>query len=183
VTRVEPVGNLILAGLRVVRVAMHDGCEHPRCFLFVANLGGIGVNGIGLYGHGQFVQVAIVENAAARRDLKGALLLLLRPIRVFLMANNLQHKQAACNRARPKHKEKADEPKARHPQRDSARQNAAIAVGPDGCLHGESVPEKSLVSKGSLYGRRWNDLRERRRARIWMSTGMDDLSWLWRRQP
>jgi hypothetical protein len=42
----------------------------------VVNFSGDGVDGVDLDGHGQFVQVAVVENAAARSYLKGALLLL-----------------------------------------------------------------------------------------------------------
>ncbi len=46
---------------------------------------GVGVDGVDLHGHGQLVQVAVVEHAAAGSYLKGALLLPVGALNVFLV--------------------------------------------------------------------------------------------------
>ena len=71
-------GRSGLRGSACLRIGVDDGGQRARRGFLVVDLRGNGVDGVDLHGHGQFVQVAVVENAAARRDLKGALLLLLR---------------------------------------------------------------------------------------------------------
>ena len=81
---------------------------------------GIGVDGVDQHGHGQLVQVAVVEDAAPGSHLKGALLLLFGALHVFLVAHDLQPEQAARDGAGPKQKEEADEPEARPPEGNGA---------------------------------------------------------------
>ena len=71
---------------------MDDGgkCVGVRRLVFVVDFVGDGIDGVDLHGHGELAQVAVVEDAAARRDFKGALLLLLRAFHVVGMADELQ---------------------------------------------------------------------------------------------
>ena len=135
---VEAVGDL---GFSVVRcvfgVGVDDGGEGARGGLLVVDLGGVGVDGVDLHGHGQFVQVAVVEDAAAGSDLKGALLLLFGALHVFLVAHDLQPEEAACDGAGPEEKEETDEPEARALERDDAGRVVAAADGSNGWLHVE----------------------------------------------
>ena len=62
----------------------------------VVDLRGNGVDGVDLHGHGQLAHVAVVENAAAGRNFKGALLLLVGALDVFLVAHDLQPEEAAA---------------------------------------------------------------------------------------
>ena len=96
--------------------------------LFVVDFGGVGVDGVDLDGHGQFVKVAIVENAAARSYFKDALLLLVGAFDVFLVLNELEHEEAGGNGAGPDEKEEADEPEARPLERDDAGRILAVAT-------------------------------------------------------
>ena len=76
--------------------------------IFVASFGdlrGHGVDRIGQHGHGQLVQITVVENSAARRDLKGALLLAGSAVHKILVMDYLQPYQAANNQADPADKE------------------------------------------------------------------------------
>ncbi len=82
--------------------------------LLVVNLGRHGIDGVRLHGHGQFAQVAVVEDAAARSHLKGALLLLLCAPYIFrwrticsqnrraamAMTHNRKKRQTSQKRAR-----------------------------------------------------------------------------------
>ena len=70
--------------------------------LLVVDFGGDGVDGVDLHGHGELAQVAVVEDAAARRDLKGALLLLLGALDVFGVANDLEPEEAGGDGDRPR---------------------------------------------------------------------------------
>ena len=97
--------------------------------LLVVDLGGVGVDGVDLHGHGQLVQVAVVEDAAARSHLKGALLLLVGALHVLLVVDDLQPEEAAGDGAGPEKKEEADEPEARALERDDAGRIAAVASG------------------------------------------------------
>ena len=91
---VEPVSDL---RLRVVCVSSGSvwtiAAERARCGFLVVDLGGNGVDGVDLHGHGQLVHVAVVQDAAAGSDLKGALLLLLGALHIFVVANDLQPEQ------------------------------------------------------------------------------------------
>ena len=73
----QPRGNLLLGGLRVVGVGMDDCGQRMRGRLLIVDLGGHGEDGVHLHRHGQLAQVAVIEHAAARSYLEGALLLLL----------------------------------------------------------------------------------------------------------
>ncbi len=66
---------------------MDDGGEDACGRLLVVDLGGHGVDGVDLHGHGQLAHVAVVKNAAAGSYLKGALLLLLGALNVFAVAD------------------------------------------------------------------------------------------------
>ena len=138
----EAIQDLVFAGLRVIGIGVNQRSDLARGFGLVGNLRGIGVNRIGLHGHGQLVQVAVVENAAARRHFKRALLLLLRALHEFLVAHDLQSEEPGRDGAGPEEKKQADKPEARHPQREGARHGFAIGAGPDGSLHGEMCPAK-----------------------------------------
>jgi hypothetical protein len=89
------VCNLLLAGQGIVGVGVDDGGQSVRGSGLVFDLGGHGVDGVDLHGHGQLVQVAVVEHAAAGSYLKGALLLLLRALNKFLVAHDLEPEEAA----------------------------------------------------------------------------------------
>ena len=79
-----------------------SGGQGVRGGLLVGDLRGIGVDGVDQHGHGQLVQVAVVEDAAARRHLKGALLLLLGALDELLVAHDLEPEEAAWRWRRPK---------------------------------------------------------------------------------
>ena len=112
-----------------------SGGEGVRGGLLVVDLGGIGVDGVHLHGHGQLAQVAVVEHAAARSHLKGALLLLLGALDEFLVAHDLEPEEAGGNGAGPEQKEEADEPEARPLEGDDAGRVVAVANGSNGCRH------------------------------------------------
>ena len=101
----------------------------------VVDLGGNGVDGVDLHGHGQFVQVAVVENAAARSDFKRALLLLLRALDVFVVTDDLQPEETCRDGECPEEKEAANKPETRQPHRRGARCNGARTNGSECCLH------------------------------------------------
>ena len=72
---VEAMGDLVFAGQLVFGVGVYDRGQRACSGFLIVNLGGHRVDGVDLHGHGELVHVAVVENAAARRNLKGALLL------------------------------------------------------------------------------------------------------------
>ena len=109
----EAGGDLRLGGLRVFRIGVDQGGKGARGGGVVVDLGGVGVDGVDLNGHCQLAQVAVVEHAAARRDLEGALLLLLGAVDELAVADDLQPEEAGGDGAGPKEKEEADEPEAR----------------------------------------------------------------------
>ncbi len=78
------------------------GGQHAGCGFLVVDLRRNGIDGVDLHGHGEFVHVAVVENAAAGRNLKGALLLLLGALNVFVVADDLQPEEARGNGTRPR---------------------------------------------------------------------------------
>jgi hypothetical protein len=125
----EAGGNLLFRGLVVVRVGVDQGGQGMRGGLLVVDLGGNGVDGIDLHGHGQFAQVAVEKHAAPRSDLKGALLLLLGALLELVVAHHLQPEQAEENGAHPKQKKQADQPEAPPLERHDQRRIGAIAVG------------------------------------------------------
>ena len=59
------------------------------------------VDRIGQHGHGQLMQVAVVENSAPRRNLKGALLLPGGTVHVVFVMDDLQPDQAATDQDDP----------------------------------------------------------------------------------
>jgi hypothetical protein len=84
------------------------------------------------------VQVAVVENAAAGRYLKGALLLLFRALDIGLVLDDLEHEEARGDGAGPEQEKETDDPKARPLQGDDAGRIVAVVDGSNGCLHGKT---------------------------------------------
>ena len=77
-----------------------------RAAAFLSSISdGNGVDGVDLHGHGQLVHVAVIEHAAAGRHLKGALLLLLRALNIFVVAHDLEPEETAGDGAGPEEKE------------------------------------------------------------------------------
>ena len=67
-----------------------------------------------LHGHGQLVQVAVVEHAAARSNLKGALLLLFGALHKLLVADDLEPEEpAADGQAQSRKKRQISQKRAR----------------------------------------------------------------------
>ena len=137
---VETIENLLLSGLRIVGINVNDGRECVRGGRLVVDLNRHGKDRVHLHRHGQLVQIAVVQNAAPRRDFKRALLLLLRALNEFLMANNLEPEKTACDRAGPKKKEQADQPEARPLERRNAGKIRCVAIESKICLHGGFDP-------------------------------------------
>ena len=117
---VETMGDLVFGGQLVFRVGVDDSGERTGGAFLVVDLGRNGVDGVDLHGHGQLVHVAVIENAAAGRDLKGALLLLFRALHVFVVANDLQPEETRGDGDGPEEKEPAHKPEARQLHRHGA---------------------------------------------------------------
>ncbi len=77
---VKALGDLLLGCLPVGRVDVCQAGEGARVggFVLVVNFSGDRIDGVHLHGHGELAHVAVVEDTAARRYFKCALLLLLR---------------------------------------------------------------------------------------------------------
>ncbi len=133
----EAGGNLLLARLAVVGIGVHHGSQGVRGRLLVVDFGGNGVDGVDLHGHGQLAQVAIIEHAASRSYLEGALLLLLRSPQKLVVAHHLEPEEAKNDDTGPHQKKEADQPEARPLEGHDVRDAGAIAVGSNGCLHDE----------------------------------------------
>jgi hypothetical protein len=103
--------------------------------LLVRDLGGVSEYGVDEHGHGQFVEVSVIEHAAAGRNIKCALLLLLGAFEILLVTHDLEPEEAGDDNACPKQKEKTDEPEARPRKGDDAGRIFAGATGSDGCRH------------------------------------------------
>ena len=97
----------------VFGVGVHDGGQSVRGGLLVVDLGGHGVDGVHLHGHGQFVQIAVVEHAAPGSYLKGALLLLLRRAPRTPCGGRSAARTGGRQWPGPEQKEEADQPEAR----------------------------------------------------------------------
>ena len=95
---------------------------------FVVDLGGNGEVRIGLDGHGQFTQVAVVENAAAWSYFKGVLLLLLRFFYELLVAGDLEPEEFGADERSPDQHSQTDNPVAQ-PEERLRCLCASIAVG------------------------------------------------------
>ena len=81
-------------------LAGHAG-QQRRGGLLVGDFTGHGEDRIDLNGHGQRLPVAVVNNAALRRDLHRALLLAIRPLHPFAIVQHLQNGQPHHNDQRP----------------------------------------------------------------------------------
>src|ERR1700733_426942 len=135
---VQALGNFVFGGLCVSWIDVSEAGEGARVggLIFVVDLIGDCIDRVDLDRHGQLAHVAVVENAAARRHLKGALLLLLRALDVVVVANQLQPKETRRDGKSPKKKEKADEPKASLVHQSGAGCRAAHTRGAKwGWLH------------------------------------------------
>ena len=74
-----------------------------------------------LHGHGQLAQVAVIEHAAARSYLKGALLLPLGALHVLAVTHYLKPEKPKDDQSGPDEEKQADKPEARQPERLGAR--------------------------------------------------------------
>ena len=137
--------NLLLGGLRVIRVGVYQRGQPVRGRGLVFHIAGRGVNRIHLHGHGQLMQVAVIKHASARRYLDTALLLLGRTVLEFGVAHHLQPEQPAAYREGPQEKKQADEPEARPLEGDDAGRVIAASNGSNGCLHRESNSQLSAL--------------------------------------
>ena len=137
----QTAGNLLLGGLRVVGVGVHDRGQCAGGRLLVVDFGGHGKDGVHLHGHGQLAQVAVIEHAAARSHLKGALLLLVGALHKLLVAHHLEPEEAQDNQNGPKQKKQAYKPEARQLHRHGARCSVAVPAGSNRGRHGQSLRE------------------------------------------
>ena len=123
---------------------MHDGGERARGGRLVVDFGGIGVDGVDLHGHGQLVQIAVEEHAAAGSDFKGALLLLIGALDEFLVAEYLEPEQAAGDQACPDQERRRS---ARSASPRGVARGTFSSVGlKGGCLHGVLIREFAMRS-------------------------------------
>ena len=129
------MGDLIQASELVFGVGVDDSSKGARGGLWIVDLGGIGVDGIDLHGHGEFAHVAVVKDAAARRDLKGALLLLLRAFDVFVVVDDLEPEETRGDGESPEEKEAGDQPETRQLHGRGARGGGAKTGCAECCLH------------------------------------------------
>ena len=129
---IQAGGDLIRRGSRVLGIDVHDGGKSARGGRFVGDLAGIGVDGVYKDGHRQLAHVAVIQDAAPRGYLKGALLLLCCALDEVLMAHDLKPEEAPGDSAGPNEEDEADEPEARPHERDDARGGTASADGLNG---------------------------------------------------
>jgi hypothetical protein len=139
-------GNLLLGGLRVIAGRYAPARPAHARRLLVVDLGGHGVDGVHLHGHGQLAQVAVVEYAAARSYLKGALLLLAWARSMKLRGEQPEARRGGTQSAMAhEQKEQADKPEARPLERHHARRGVVIPAGSDGGRHGQSLRDSLLA--------------------------------------
>ena len=98
---IQASGNLLLGGLRVVRVDVHNCGQRMGGRLLIRNLGGHGKDGVHLHRHGQLAQVAVIEHAAPRSNVKGALLLLPGALQKFAVMHYLKPEETSRNQNSP----------------------------------------------------------------------------------
>ncbi len=84
-----------------------DAPQQSRRASLVGDLRRYREDGVHHHRHGQLAAVAVVDDAPPRRNLDGALLLALRPLREVAVAEHLQVDQAQPDRARPQNKDQA----------------------------------------------------------------------------
>ncbi len=174
--------DLVFGGLGVGRIDVGEAGEGARVggLVFVFDFVGNGVDGVDLHGHGELAHVAVVEDAAAWRDLKGALLLLLRAFNVFRVVDDLEPEEADGDGERPEEEEGTDEPEASPLHERGAGCCAARARGAKGAgLHdgGGRNCTRHLVYRSLSGG--WGrdcEFRVHRRAGICMRGGVHDLA-------
>ncbi len=87
--------------------------SNRRGVLLIGDFAGHGKDRIDLHGHRQFLAVAVVDDAALRRDFHGALLLALRPLHPFAVVQHLQDDQPHDNEHSPDKKKYAKLKQAR----------------------------------------------------------------------
>jgi hypothetical protein len=95
---VQPLNNLILAGLGIFGVGVHQRGQGLSGCLVVVDLVRHRIDRVCLHRHGQLAQIAVVEYAAARSHLEGALLLLLGALHKLFVAHHLQPEEPAADR-------------------------------------------------------------------------------------
>ena len=116
---VQPGRNLMRGSEAVGGVGVHDFGQGSGNSLPLGSAGSPsaflkdGVDRIGQRGHGQLMQIAIVEDSAARRDLEGALLLPGGTVHEVLVMDDLQPDQAAADQDDPGDKEERNMSKPR----------------------------------------------------------------------
>ncbi len=82
--------------------------------------------------HGQLVQIPIVENASPRRHFKGTLLLFVRALDEFRVAQDLQPNQAAADRCDPEKEEECNVQEAQAAWSDRNQGARCRRLPPDG---------------------------------------------------
>ena len=131
----QTLGDLLFGGQIVIGVGVDNRRKrmsrslNPCRALLVVNLAGNGIEGVRLHRHGQLLQVAVVEHAAARRNFKGAQLLFFSALHKLLVPNNLEPEKAAADDQRPDEKKEADDPEARSPEWQDAGCAGAVPTG------------------------------------------------------
>ena len=104
--------NLVRGGEAVRGVGVDDARQRRSRRILVLYLGGNAVDRVDQHGHGQLMQVAVVEDAAARRYLKGALLLARGQLYELTVGDHLQPEQAPQDDERPAAKDQRTEAKS-----------------------------------------------------------------------
>ena len=103
---VETRLDLVLRGEMIGRIHVNNLRQQGRVTrLVIAQLAGDRVHAVHQHGHGQLMQVAVVEHAAPRSHLKGAQLLLLRALLIILVAHHLQPHQTHGDDRNPRAEE------------------------------------------------------------------------------
>ena len=137
--RVQVCGNLLLGGLRVVGVGVDNCGQRMGGRQLIRDLVGHGEDGVHLHRHGQLAQVAVIEHAAARSHVEGALLLLPGALLEFAVKHHLKPEEANGNQNGPEEKEQADKPKTHPLERHHARRGIVIPAGSNGGRHKQSL--------------------------------------------
>lgn len=136
VSVVESISDLVFGGPLVFKIDVNDAGKEVRGGFLVVDLGGHGVDGVDLYGGGEFAQIAIVQNAATRSYFKCALLLLFSALDILVMMNNLEPEEPARDSQSSEEEKQAHKPKARQLEGRGARSGVSVSVGSKGGLHG-----------------------------------------------
>ena len=100
---------------------MDERSECAGGCLLVIDLTGIGVDGVDQHSHGELAHVAVIKDAAAWRDVEGALLLLFRALSEVLVADDLEPEETAGDGADPNEEEERNDEESRALEGNAAR--------------------------------------------------------------